>query len=154
MLCVLRSFSLASTHLRLYGTLHGGINSVVLRPYQVSCINACLDALKDGSTRIGVSLPTGSGKTTVFVTLLSRISPPSAFSTATRSLVIVNSIELALQAAAQTAKLCPQLSVEIEQGLKHNASGSADVYVFFSASYHSSDSYIVSGGLRTLFQVP
>lgn len=104
-------------------------SAVVLRPYQESCLQACTDALVSGSTRIGVSLPTGSGKTTVFITLLSRIKPPAQRPTAHRSLVIVNSVELAQQTAAQTAKLFPEWSVEIEQGTKYKASGLADMCV-------------------------
>ena len=102
---------------------------VVLRPYQQTCLQACTEALDSGATRIGVSLPTGSGKTTVFITLLSLIKPPLKNPNATRSLVIVNSIELARQAAAQTERLFPGWSVEIEQGAKYKASGEADLYV-------------------------
>lgn len=90
-------------------------------------MEACLDALKAGSTRIGVSLPTGAGKTTVFISLLSHIDPPKAKPDAERALVIVNSVELALQAAGQAEKLFPHWSVEIEQGTKHRASGTADL---------------------------
>lgn len=100
-------------------------SSVVLRPYQERCLDACVDALAAGPSRIGVSLPTGSGKTTVFISLLDRISPPN--STASRSLIIVNSIELAQQSAQQVANLFPKWTVEIEQGTKHKASGLADV---------------------------
>lgn len=105
-------------------------SSVVLRPYQELSIDACLDALKSGSSRIGVSLPTGSGKTTVFISLLDRIKAPPENPHANRALVVVNSIELARQAAAQAEKLHPDWSVEIEQGTKHHASGDADLYVF------------------------
>lgn len=98
---------------------------LVLRPYQESCIESCLGALASGHSRIGVSLPTGSGKTTIFITLLSRLSPHQP--TATRSLIIVNSIELAHQTANQARKLLPDLSVEIEQGSRHEASGEADL---------------------------
>jgi len=101
---------------------------IVLRPYQESCLQACLDAFNDGVRRIGVSLPTGSGKTTVFVSLLSRL-PPRGAKDATRSLIIVNSIELARQSAAQVERMFPNMSVEIEQGTKHKATGTADVYV-------------------------
>jgi ATP-dependent helicase IRC3 len=101
--------------------------SIILRPYQEACLDACANALKSGSTRIGVSLPTGSGKTTVFISLLSRIAPPTP--SAVRSLIIVNSIELARQAATQAKQLFPDWSVEIEQGVKHKASGTADVTV-------------------------
>ncbi|KAF7310867.1 DEAD-box family helicase [Mycena chlorophos] len=70
-----------------------------------------------------------SGKTVVFTTLLSRIRPPSTSPTASRALVIVNSIELARQSAEQAQRLFPSWKVEIEQGTKHRASGSADVTV-------------------------
>ncbi|KAI0094834.1 P-loop containing nucleoside triphosphate hydrolase protein [Irpex rosettiformis] len=99
-----------------------------LRPYQETCLEACTDALKAGVSRIGVSLPTGSGKTTVFITLLSLVKPPPGNPEASRSLVIVNSVELALQTVAQTKRLFPQWTVEIEQG-SQKASGLADLTV-------------------------
>ncbi|PPQ82057.1 hypothetical protein CVT25_014598 [Psilocybe cyanescens] len=102
---------------------------VVLRPYQEHCLEACTDALSSGSTRIGVSLPTGAGKTTVFISLLSRISPPPGNQEANKSLIIVNTIELARQSAARVANLFPDWTVEIEQGTKHQATGLADVTV-------------------------
>lgn len=34
-----------------------------LRPYQAACIEACLQAAREGVTRQAVSLPVGSGKT-------------------------------------------------------------------------------------------
>ncbi|KAA1471544.1 P-loop containing nucleoside triphosphate hydrolase protein, partial [Dentipellis sp. KUC8613] len=110
-------------------------SNLVLRPYQESCLTACLDALKEGSTRIGVSLPTGSGKTAVFISLLSQIrsvdSDPEGEpgSEATRALVVVNSVELARQAASQARTIRPDWSVEIEQGARHRATGTADVTV-------------------------
>ncbi|KAF5384896.1 hypothetical protein D9615_001480 [Tricholomella constricta] len=102
---------------------------LILRPYQEHCLDACLDALASGASRIGVSLPTGSGKTTVFITLLSRLSPPHSNPSASRSLIIVNSIELARQSASQVAVLFPKWSVDIEQGSKHKAAGDADVTI-------------------------
>lgn len=104
--------------------------SLELRDYQEKCINACVEALERGVTRIGVSMPTGSGKTPVFVSLLHRLPRDNARPNATRSLIIVNSIELALQAANQVKRMFPETTVEIEQG-KNTASGSADVYVGF-----------------------
>uniref|UniRef100_A0A0W0F5M0 P-loop containing nucleoside triphosphate hydrolase protein n=1 Tax=Moniliophthora roreri TaxID=221103 RepID=A0A0W0F5M0_MONRR len=86
-------------------------------------------ALGEGISRIGVSLPTGSGKTTVFISLLSRIKTPAQSSDANRALIIVNNVELARQSAEQVARLFPDWSVEIEQGVKHKASGLADVTV-------------------------
>jgi ATP-dependent helicase IRC3 len=102
------------------------LDPVILRPYQKSCLQTCLDALRGGVRRIGVSLPTGAGKTTVFVSLISQI-PPRGDKRAKRALIIVNSIELARQSAAQVERLFPELSVEIEQGASHKASGAADV---------------------------
>lgn len=100
---------------------------IVLRPYQDQCINDCIGALDIGTSRIGVSLPTGSGKTTVFISLLSRIKAPLPH--AQRSLIIVNTIELARQSAEQVSRLFPDWTVEIEQGTKHRATGRADVLV-------------------------
>ena len=103
-----------------------------LRPYQETCLESCLDALKEGSTKIGVSLPTGAGKTVVFVSLLERLQTLLRSPGATRSLVIVSSVELARQAADQARKLFPHWTVEIEQGTRHTASGLADVFVLFA----------------------
>jgi len=77
-------------------------------------------------SRVGVSLPTGAGKTAVFISLLSSLEPRNDRPDATRSLVIVNSIELAKQAAAQAKHLRPDWVIEIEQG-RHKASGDADL---------------------------
>ncbi|KAH9044720.1 P-loop containing nucleoside triphosphate hydrolase protein [Lactarius pseudohatsudake] len=100
-----------------------------LRPYQESCLKACLDAHSTGASRIGVSLPTGAGKTAVFISLLSRLEPRKGQPSATKSLVIVNSIELAKQAAAHARQQRPDWTVEIEQGGMHKASGDADLTV-------------------------
>lgn len=111
---------------RHYTTTLG--SPIVLRPYQEHCLQACVDALERGSTRVGVSLPTGAGKTTVFISLLSRLPIPVQAPEATKSLVIVNSVELARQTAEQARRLYPGWTVEIEQG-KQQASGLADLYV-------------------------
>ncbi|KIM25467.1 hypothetical protein M408DRAFT_74291 [Serendipita vermifera MAFF 305830] len=102
--------------------------AVQLRDYQENCISACLSALDRGITRIGVSMPTGSGKTTVFVSLLHQIPANDARPLAKNTLIIVNSIELAIQAANQVKRIFPETRVEIEQG-KNTASGFADVTV-------------------------
>ncbi|KAH8110070.1 P-loop containing nucleoside triphosphate hydrolase protein [Phellopilus nigrolimitatus] len=100
-----------------------------LRPYQKACVQACLGALKgQETTRIGVSMPTGSGKTVVFIALIAALPPPPQNPAATRALIIVNSIELARQVAGRVKSQLPHLSVEIEQG-KHEATGEADVTV-------------------------
>ncbi|SPO25275.1 related to IRC3 - putative RNA helicase of the DEAH/D-box family [Ustilago trichophora] len=102
-------------------------SSFSLRPYQEECIQDCLSALSSGVTRIGVSSPTGSGKTTIFTHLIDRLPPQT--SGGDRVLIIVNSIELALQAANAVTSMFPAKSVEIEQGSKYKASGLADVTV-------------------------
>ncbi|KAG8925440.1 hypothetical protein FRC02_009683 [Tulasnella sp. 418] len=101
----------------------------LLRPYQEECVTACLEALDQGITRIAVSSPTGSGKTTVFCSLIGRIQPPPDNSRATRALILVNAIELAKQAAEAVRSMYPDLHVEIEQGQKHKASGMADITI-------------------------
>ncbi|WVQ94456.1 hypothetical protein IAU59_001535 [Kwoniella sp. CBS 9459] len=53
---------------------------VVLRPYQIKAIQACADALKRGIRRFGVSAPTGSGKTTMFMHLIPLVSDDLASS--------------------------------------------------------------------------
>ncbi|KZT37431.1 P-loop containing nucleoside triphosphate hydrolase protein [Sistotremastrum suecicum HHB10207 ss-3] len=111
----------------LGGKIRRHLSQFSLRPYQEECLQSCIDALKSGKSRIGVSLPTGSGKTPVFISLLSRL--PKRRTHGSRALVIVNSIELAKQASVHAKKLLPNLSVEIEQGDKHRASGLADITV-------------------------
>jgi len=88
-----------------------------------------------GITRMGVSMPTGAGKTTVFVSLLDRIQPSAARPEATKSLIIVNTIELAKQAAGCVRQVLGSkgVTVEIEQGQKYKATGMADVWVFIFA---------------------
>ena len=103
------------------------VTPLILRPYQEICLKACLDAHTTGTSRIGVSLPTGAGKTAVFISLLSSLEPRNSRPGATKSLVIVNSIELAKQAASQAKHMRPDWVVEIEQGSKHRASGNADL---------------------------
>lgn len=102
-------------------------SSVVLRPYQAECVETCLAALRRGVSRIGVSSPTGSGKTTMFTELLHRMPPPP--NCAGQVLILVNAVALAEQAAATVRRILPHLSLEIEQGTKHKASGFADVTV-------------------------
>jgi ATP-dependent helicase IRC3 len=100
-------------------------SNFILRPYQEQCIQSCVEALNSGVSRIGVSAPTGSGKTTIFVSLLGRL--PATKSGAGRALIIVSSVELARQAAEQVTRIFPDLRVEIEQGQKYKATGAADV---------------------------
>ena len=117
---------------RFYST--GPTQRLVLRPYQVECIQACLKALYAGRSRIAVSLPTGSGKTVVYSVLLSRIPPPVDRPSATRALVVVGSVEIARQTVKLLNRLFPKWSVEIDQGT-NRASGHADVYVGWTCQF-------------------
>ncbi|KAH7104237.1 P-loop containing nucleoside triphosphate hydrolase protein [Auriculariales sp. MPI-PUGE-AT-0066] len=96
------------------------------RQYQEDCVQSCLNALVAGHTRIGVSLPTGSGKTKVFLQVLGRMETLEGRS---KALIIVNSVELAKQAALRAKEMFPNWSIDIEQGQKHVASGNADLTV-------------------------
>ena len=97
-----------------------------LRPYQIECVETCLQAIDNGAKRIGVSSPTGSGKTTMFTELLARIPSEKGRS---QALILVNAVALAEQASETVERMLPQLRVEIEQGAKYRASGTADVTV-------------------------
>ncbi|WAQ82663.1 hypothetical protein PtA15_3A26 [Puccinia triticina] len=117
-------------------------NTIEYRPYQQDSLDACLDALNRGVSRIGVSLPTGSGKTTVFLNLIHKISGKRGDSDEIpwRSMVIVNSVELAHQTIRQLKKLFPNTLVGTEQGAKHS-SEDAEVVVATYQSLHSKGRY-------------
>jgi superfamily II DNA or RNA helicase len=100
-------------------------SGVVLRPYQEQAIDACLTALDEGVNRMGVSLPTGSGKTTIFMSLIPRIVEKEG--KRKKTLILVNAVELATQAEAAGRRLLGEdWSIEMEQG-KNQATGLADV---------------------------
>lgn len=108
-------------------------NLQTLRPYQIECVNAVLSELERGQhTRLSVSAPTGSGKTSIFthlISLLPSLNHPTTNELATRVLIIVNSIQLAHQTHTAIQRAYPELRLEIEQGTKHQASGQADVTI-------------------------
>lgn len=102
-----------------------GVDSATtLRPYQETAVSACLSALSAGLTRIGVSSPTGSGKTTMFMSLIPRVETTEQRS---RVLILVGSVELASQAENAAKRILREgWRVEVEQG-KRVASGTADM---------------------------
>jgi ATP-dependent helicase IRC3 len=102
---------------------------ITLRPYQHAAIQACVDAFDSGLTRIGVSSPTGSGKTTMFMKLIPKVVEKQLGDKVERkqTLIIVNSVELARQSKNAAERLLPEgWTVEVEQG-SSIASGRADV---------------------------
>lgn len=85
-----------------------------LRDYQADAIIACDEALKNGLTRIGVSAPTGSGKTVMFSSLIPRVPDRKR---RTQVLIIVHTEELATQASTTIEQMHDhRYRVGIEQG--------------------------------------
>ncbi|WFD43978.1 Putative ATP-dependent helicase IRC3 [Malassezia psittaci] len=109
-------------------------STISLRPYQAECVDTCLLALKRGVERIGVSSPTGSGKTIMFTDLLARV--PAGPGGAQQVLILVNAVGLAEQAFTTVKRVFPHLNVEIDQGQKRMASGTADVTVATVQTIH------------------
>ena len=111
-----------NTSMRRYSNL---ADKIKLRPYQEAAITSVMDALTrpdNAKSRLGVSSPTGSGKTTMFVELAQRLKKPG------KVLVLVNGIELARQAQQAFIRGWPDVSVDIDQG-PNVASGDADVTI-------------------------
>lgn len=125
------------------------ISPLVLRPYQTEAIDACVGALETGKRRIGVSSPTGSGKTTMFMKLITEVPDTSRISEAKeiaedeeegpeitelreqgrggQVLIVVSGVQLAAQAEEAARRILgPEYTVEVEQG-KRVATGYADV---------------------------
>ncbi|EME86095.1 uncharacterized protein MYCFIDRAFT_52479 [Pseudocercospora fijiensis CIRAD86] len=107
-----------------------------LRSYQEDSIQAILNARNDGKQRLGLSLPTGGGKTVVFSHLIDRFPNPNA--DATQTLILAHRRELVEQAASHCSMLYPDKSVEVEMGQIH-ASGLADITVASVQSITSKD---------------
>ncbi|ADV25374.1 DEAD box family helicase [Cryptococcus gattii E566] len=121
---------------------HAGFNNtarnrdIVLRPYQEAAISACTNALQSGLRRLGVSSPTGSGKTTIFLSLIPRVPFYASCENDGRprgekgqTLIIVNSVELAEQTQKSAERILGDgWTIEIEQS-KRVASGLADVTI-------------------------
>lgn len=103
-------------------------SKTILRDYQEDAIQKCLEALSSGLTRIGVSSPTASGKTTMFMHLIPRVqSIHEPQGDRGRTLILVGSVELANQAEGAARRLLgPEWSVEVEQASRR-ASGQADM---------------------------
>jgi len=97
-----------------------------LRPYQEESIQAVLDHLKNGESRLGISLATGSGKTVIFSHLIDRVPCPTP--NATQTLILAHRQELVEQAASHCQNLYPSKTVDIEMA-KKQATGVADITV-------------------------
>ncbi|MDF1666450.1 MAG: DEAD/DEAH box helicase, partial [Planctomycetota bacterium] len=100
-----------------------------LRPYQLEAIDAVVTARKQGSKRLLICLPTGSGKTVIFSRLASLAKRPV--------LVLAHREELLKQAKQKIEATLPgKGTVSIEQGGKR-ASKKAKVVVCSIRSLHT-----------------
>lgn len=94
--------------------------TVVLRPHQKQAIQACLEAIENGLTRIGVSAPTGSGKTIIGVKLIEQVIQCAE----DKVLILVNGLETFAQAIKQT-KFIIGMKAAISIGIEHEKTESA-----------------------------
>ena len=114
-----RPFSASIARFNVTGPVH-------LRPYQEEAIQAVLDHVAKDKRRLGLSLPTGSGKTVIFSHLVDRITPPTE--DATQTLILAHRQELVHQAETHCKTLYPGQTVEVEMSAS-KASGSADITI-------------------------
>ena len=126
-----------------------------LRPYQEECVQAVLEAFREGRRQVGVSLATGSGKTVrvpvililkkavlikmmqvIFTELIDRVHDSRKH--ATQTLILVHRRELVEQAARHCSLRYPDKTVDIEMG-NMQASGVADITIGSVQSINSKD---------------
>lgn len=88
-----------------------------LRPYQIACLDSIQSALERG-VRPAVSLPTGSGKTRIFSSLISKVQARYSEDAATRrnTLIVVNRKELLDQAIRHISTVNRNLKVKPIRG--------------------------------------
>ena len=91
-----------------------------LRPYQRECIQLIKAAHRAGRRRLLVSLPTGTGKTVVFVSFVREMRMKK------KLLILAHREELLEQAGEKLARHAPDVSVTIEQA-KRRADPNAQV---------------------------
>jgi ATP-dependent helicase IRC3 len=84
------------------------MTSLKLRPYQQDCLDAICKLHAQGANRQLVNLPTGSGKTIVFGSLIAQ--------TGKRTLVLAHTTELLEQARDKILMLCPDVGVGLVNG--------------------------------------
>lgn len=122
---MLRVLNKQYTYYRSTIRLYSGL---ILRDYQQDAINCCINAIKSGKNRIGVSLATGGGKTVIFSNLINELRLLN-YKQKHRTLVLVHRRELALQASRTIKRLFPDLHVEIEMGKQISNVKDSDVIV-------------------------
>jgi superfamily II DNA or RNA helicase len=84
---------------------------ILLRPYQEEAKQAVLAAFDGGITRPMVVMATGTGKTSLFGSVIGAMADDPSFT----ALVLAHRQELLTQAAGRIARMCPDLGVGIER---------------------------------------
>lgn len=98
---------------------------ITLRPYQTECVEAISSYYKKGIYRQLVSLPTASGKTVIFASLIARMN--------LRALVIVTSIEILNQTIEKFNMIAPNLSIGVINAEKKQFDKDVTITTFQSA---------------------
>jgi superfamily II DNA or RNA helicase len=88
------------------------VTALGLRPYQVAAVASVRDAWRRGVARPAVVLPTGTGKTVVFC----RLAETEADR---RPIILVHRDELVRQTETKLLAVCPDVSVGVIQGPRH-----------------------------------
>lgn len=94
---------------------------MILRDYQIQCLDSIKTSYDKGINRQLVVLPTGTGKTAIFSNLPQKMHKP-------KMLVLAHREELLEQAKNKITEFNPDLYVDIEQAERH-ASFQADVVI-------------------------
>lgn len=102
--------------------------AIKLRDYQIDAIDKCMEAINEGSKRIGVSMATGGGKTVIFSNLIDKLKQESGKSDF-KALVLVHRRELANQAGNTIKRAFPNARVQLEMGKQHTDIEQSDVII-------------------------
>lgn len=103
-------------------------SKAILRDYQQDAIDCCVDAIKKGTRRIGVSMATGGGKTVIFSNLIEKLKQESGKSTF-KTLVLVHRRELAQQAGRTIKRSFPNKRIQMEMGKQNSDIDQSDVII-------------------------
>lgn len=101
---------------------------MTLRPYQTTAVEAIVAAITNGK-RPMFTMPTGTGKTQVFVAVIQELRRMGMVSTARPAIVIAHREELLTQAAERFVQADPLIRLGIEQASARASWGSVEVVV-------------------------
>ncbi|KAJ7282827.1 hypothetical protein C8J57DRAFT_1296632 [Mycena rebaudengoi] len=100
-----------------------------LKGWQEDAVHACMDAIRDGHTKIGIHMTTGNGKIAALGVMLDLIPPPQQNPQATKILVLAISTQRAEKIVLELRKRYPRWKVDIYSKAKKYTSGIADATV-------------------------